>query len=64
MLKPELQSVVDQLCEDGCRQVTRYIREIQSGDYPKQMRKLNQQECNEVMAELQAIMSVYDRGSE
>jgi hypothetical protein len=64
MLKPELQSVVDQLCTDGCKRVNRYIREIQAGDYPHQMRKLNPQECAEVMSELQAIMAVYDRDGE
>jgi hypothetical protein len=61
MLKPELQTVVDQLCEDGCKQVSRYIREIQAGDYPNQMQKLNRQERDEIMTELQAIMAVYDR---
>lgn len=61
MLKPELQTVVDQLCEDGCKRVSRYIREIQAGDYPNQMQKLNRQERDEIMTELQAIMAVYDR---
>ena len=64
MLKPELQSVVDQLCEDGCKRVSKYIREIQAGDYPRQMRKFNRQECDEVMAELKSIMAVYDRGDD
>jgi hypothetical protein len=64
MLKPALQSVVEQLCEDGCKRVSRYIREIAAGDYPRQMRKLNPQECDEVMAELKSIMAVYDRRSD
>ena len=61
MLKPELQAVVDQLCEDGCKAVSQYITEIQSGEYPAQMRALNRQECETVLAELESIMAVYDR---
>ena len=64
MLKPELQSVVEQLCKDGCKRVSSYIREIQAGECPRQMRKLNRQECDEVMAELKSIMAVYDRGDD
>ena len=62
MLKPELQSIVEQLCEDGCKKVSRYINEIQAGDYPSQMRNLEHQECDAILTELKAIMAVYDRG--
>lgn len=61
MLKQELQTIVDQLCEDGCKAVNRYINEIESGEYPEQMRALNRREREEVLAELHSIMAVYDR---
>lgn len=64
MLKPELQSIVEQLCEDGCKRVNRYIREIQAGDYPSQMRRLQRQDCDAILTELKAIMAVYERGSD
>ena len=60
MLKPELQAIVDQLCENGCKAVAQYISEIQSGEYPTQMHALNRQECEMVLAELKSIMAVYD----
>jgi hypothetical protein len=64
MLKPELQTVVEQLCEDGCKAVSQYISEIETGMYPSQMRKLNSQECKTVLAELKSIMAVYHRCGE
>jgi hypothetical protein len=63
MLRPELQAVVDQLCEDGCKAVSHYISEIESGQFPSQMRSLSHQECETVLAELKSIMAVYDRCS-
>lgn len=61
MLKPELQTVVEQLCEDGCVAVNQYISEIQSGKYPAAMRQLDRQECETVLTELKSIMAVYER---
>ena len=63
MLKPELQTVVEHLCEDGCKAVNQYINKIQAGDYPAPMRQLDSQECEAVLAELKSIMAVYDRRS-
>lgn len=61
MLKPELQSVVERLCEDGCTAVNQYIVEIQAGRQPVSMQHLNHQECKAVLAELKSIMAVYER---
>jgi hypothetical protein len=64
MLDPELQTVVDHLCEDGCKAVTQYIDEIEKGDFPAPMRNLNPQQCQVVLAELKSIMAVYTRRSQ
>lgn len=63
MLKPELQTVVEKLCEDGCKAVNQYIDAIEAGDYPSAMRQLNHQECDAILTELKSIMAVYDRCS-
>lgn len=61
MLKPELQSVVERLCEDGCTAVNQYIADIQAGCQPAPMRHLNDQDSEAVLAELKSIMAVYER---
>lgn len=60
MLKPELQTIVDRLCEDGCKSVNKYIQEIQSGNYPATMQRLNHNDCEDVLLELKSIMAVYE----
>jgi hypothetical protein len=60
MLKPELQTIVDRLCEDGCTAVNQYILEIQSGHCPTSMQQLNRNDCETVLVELQSIMAVYE----
>jgi hypothetical protein len=61
MLKPELQAIVDQLCEDGCKAVGHYIDEIESGSDPMPMKQLQPTDREQVLAELKSIMAVYDR---
>ncbi|MGD8782975.1 MAG: hypothetical protein PVF28_00470 [Thioalkalispiraceae bacterium] len=61
MLEPVLQSIVEELCDHGCRQVTRYINQIESGKLPKTMAQLSDQDQAKVLRELKSIMSVYDR---
>jgi hypothetical protein len=63
MLEPALQTVIDQLCENGCSAVNQYIKGIEQGDYPVLMRELDPQQCRLVLAELKSIMAVYDRRS-
>jgi len=61
MLKPPLQSVVEELCHHGCRQVTSYISQIEAGDLPKEMADLSEEDQKIVLQELKSIMSVYNR---
>lgn len=61
MLKQELQTIVDSLCADGCKAVSRYISEIEAGKSPPAMRALNPTEREAVLSELRSIMAVYDR---
>lgn len=61
MLQPRLQGIVEKLCNEGCRQVGTYIREIRQGEVPECMSDLKQQEREQVLNELTSIMSVYDR---
>ena len=61
MLKPALQSIVEELCNQGCRQVTMYINQIEAGKLPRAMQKLSKEDQEKVLKELKSIMSVYDR---
>ena len=61
MLKPPLQSIVEELCNHGCRQVTSYINQIEAGEMPKPMTDLSETDQKIVLQELKSIMSVYDR---
>ena len=61
MLKPALQSIVEELCNHGCRQVTMYINQIEAGKLPKPMSQLSEKDREKVLQELKSIMSVYDR---
>jgi len=61
MLKPVLQSIVEELCNHGCRQVTTCINQIEAGKLPEPMLKLSGKDQKTVLLELKSIMSVYDR---
>jgi len=61
MLKPALQSIVEELCNQGCRQVTMYINQIEAGKLPSAMHKLSKKDQEKVLKELKSIMAVYDR---
>jgi hypothetical protein len=61
MLKPALQSIVEELCNHGCRQVTTYINQIETGDMPSPMSKLSDKDKAKVLQELKSIMAVYNR---
>jgi len=60
MLEPELQSVVEQLCHEGCLQVTAYIQEIEAQHFPPSMQELPASDQQRILAELKSIMSVYE----
>lgn len=61
MLNAELQSVVERLCEDGCRAVSQYISDIEAGHHPEPMQHMNQEDTHAVLDELKSIMAVYER---
>ena len=61
MLEPALQKIIEDLCNDGCKAVSQYIREIEAGNVPKQMAHLHSAEQHQILLELKSIMAVYDR---
>lgn len=61
MLKPALQSIVEELCNHGCRQVATCIDQIEAGKTPIAMLKLSLKDQQAVLVELKSIMSVYDQ---
>ncbi len=61
MLEPKLQSIVEQLCSEGCQQVNVYIQEIEAEHWPDVMLELTEPNRHLVLAELKSIMAVYDR---
>lgn len=64
MLKQSLQTIVEELCNHGCRQVTNYINQIEAGELPEVMLELSVKDQQVVLSELKSIMSVYDRCSD
>jgi len=61
VIGPELQQVIDTLCNDGCKAVSSYIQAMEAGEYPACMQSLNGAEKQKILAELKSIMAVYDR---
>ena len=61
MLQADLQVIIDELCNDGCKAVSQYIKEIESGSLPRQMTHLASAEQRQILLELKSIMAVYDR---
>ena len=57
----KLQRCIETLCQDGCRQVTRYIRLLKTGAALPGYEQLTAIERRDVLQELESIMSVYDR---
>ena len=54
-----LDGCIETLCQDGCRQVNRYIGMLQSGRPLPGFEHLTADECREVLRELESIMSAY-----
>ena len=61
MLQADLQAIIDELCHDGCKAVTQYIKEIEAGSIPRQMTHLPADAQTKILMELKSIMAVYDR---
>ena len=63
MSQADLQAIIDELCNDGCKAVGQYIREIEAGKFPQQMSHLASDEQAKILNELKSIMAVYDRAN-
>lgn len=61
MLEAGLQRIVEQLCNEGCKQVNVYIQQIESGEFPEIMQNLDGEQRRKVLTELKSIMAVYER---
>lgn len=57
-LSPE--HVIEHLCRQGCASVRRAITEFEHGQRPRGTETLSTEQCSSVLAELKAIMAVYD----
>ncbi len=58
-LPSHLQTIVETICEQGCREVNMIIDDIENGGSHPMMEKLSAQEQHQVLRELQSIMAVY-----
>ncbi|MGB5276753.1 MAG: hypothetical protein WBO16_10160 [Gammaproteobacteria bacterium] len=56
-----LQSIIESVCELGCDRVLEIIQSLESGEFVLETAELDKSQQLEVLAELKAIMSVYDR---
>ena len=52
---------IEAVCESGCGAVRASIQTLESGHQVALMNDLNREECQQVLFELQALMSVYDK---
>ncbi|NCA87736.1 MAG: hypothetical protein EOM92_02145 [Gammaproteobacteria bacterium] len=57
---PTLQGIVEAICAKGCRQVWRVLATWERGEFPVEARGLSDADREWVLAELKAIMAVYD----
>ena len=57
---PTLQGIVEAICAKGCRQVWRDLAAWERGELPVEAWGLGDAELERVLAELKAIMAVYD----
>lgn len=51
---------LERICRRGCRSVTGLIAEMEAGGVPAELADLGRAERDAVLAELKAIMAVYD----
>lgn len=60
MDQSKISACIEDLCQKGCREVTRVIGALEQGGTVKEAETLNTDERNAVLLELKAIMAVYD----
>jgi hypothetical protein len=58
-----IECCVETLCHKGCKAVWADIVALEDGRVPAETRSLSTAERRAVLAELKAIMAVYDQGS-
>lgn len=57
---PTLQGIVEAIGAKGCRQVWQAIAAWERGEVPLEARGLGEADLERVLAELKAIMAIYD----
>lgn len=60
-IAPLVQDAIDSLCNEGCKAVSQYIIDLESGKYSAAVRKLSNAEIRIVIKELKEVMAVYNR---
>ena len=60
LISAKSQHCVEQLCAEGCQSVRAYIARLERGEPVPQVADLSHEERQQVLAELRAIMAVYD----
>lgn len=60
-LPQHLQTILESLCLDGCKNVRLHIHAIEHGQLPLQLQALSNAERQQILDELKTIMAVYDR---
>ena len=53
---------VETICELGCREVSRVIEDLRAGREREEYRQLDAGQRQQLLAELQGIMAVYEDG--
>ncbi|MEW8043192.1 MAG: hypothetical protein G8D28_02580 [gamma proteobacterium symbiont of Phacoides pectinatus] len=59
MLRTKVETCVEALCNQGCREVRGYIARLEQDEPVPELLGLSAQERRLVLAELKSIMSVY-----
>lgn len=60
MQQEKLDSLLEDYCQQGCREVNNIIAQLENQHAPKEMQELSDSERQYVHSELKAIMDVYD----
>lgn len=60
-LQPEVSNMVDAICALGCKHVTACIESLQMGGASREYEHLTADQRDQLLEELQAIMSVYEQ---
>ncbi len=56
---PRIDRVIDRICDEGCRAVTRYIARLKNGEEDPHWQDLDAVERDILLRELESVMAVY-----